>query len=249
MNITANGLVLSEVAVRDNDKILTILMEGIGKISAGARGAKRMKSPLMPIAQPFVYASFNLYSKGEKYYIDGGEQLASFYELRGDLVKLALASYVTELARIVTEENNPDDEVLRLSLNTLYALCKLKKEPALIKAAFELRLMSICGYLPELSGCAACGREQGPFCFDFAECGLLCQACAPHAVGPLGSAPLSEGTLAAMRYVLAAPANRVFSFQLDARGIAEMGVITERYLIQQIDREPRALTFYRQYTL
>lgn len=245
MNLTVKGLVLAEVPWRESDKILTVLAEGMGKITLSARGAKRVQSPLMSISQPFAYASYNLFQKGERYLIDSGESLASFYELRFDLGKLALGNYITELARMVTEENSPDDPVLKLCLNSLYALCKTQKPVPLVKAVFELRLMALCGFLPEVEGCSACGKEAGSFCFDFEHCGILCEQCAAKVAGAWGRISLSEGTMEAIRYILSAPSAKMLAFDLSKRGLEEIAAVAERYLILQLGREPKSLGFYR----
>lgn len=54
-----------------------------------------------------------------------------------------------------------------------------KADLRVIKAVFELRTMSECGFLPQLVYCRDCGTYDGPaFYLDPAEGCLLCESCA-----------------------------------------------------------------------
>ena len=48
--------------------------------------------------------------------------------------KLALCSYFAEVAEAVAEEGRPDQALLSLLLNSIYALDRLNKPPALVKS-------------------------------------------------------------------------------------------------------------------
>lgn len=52
-----------------------------------------------------------------------------FEGVRGDLEKLALASYFAEVTETLAEEGQPEPELLSLTLNSLHALDKLSLPP------------------------------------------------------------------------------------------------------------------------
>ena len=83
--------------------------------------------------------------------------MEQFRPLRSDIDLLALGSYIAELLEAVSNENVAEPEILQLGLNALYALANKLCPPKQVKAAFELRLMCLSGYRPELEQCA--GRE------------------------------------------------------------------------------------------
>lgn len=91
--------------------------------------------------------------------LDEASTLELFDGVRQDIVLLSLASYLTELAEAVCAEETVSPEILSLLLNALYALCYLGKEPRLVKAAYQFRLLALAGFEPLASACAVCGRE------------------------------------------------------------------------------------------
>ena len=126
-------------------------------------------------------------------------------------------------------------------VNALYALSKLKKPPRLVKAATELRLAAIAGYMPELSGCCVCGRED-PDRFSIADGTLECAGCrASDGV----RMPLSPASLAAMRYIVSCPDKKLFSFTLTGAAEKELCDAAESYLLTQLERSFYTLDFYK----
>ena len=128
-----------------------------------------------------------------------------------------------------------------LILNALYALAKLKKPPQLVKAATELRLAALAGYLPELSGCCVCGDPE-PDRFSIADGTLECASCrASDGV----RMPLSAASLAAMRYIVSCPDKKLFSFALTGAAEKELCDAAESYLLTQLERSFYTLDFYK----
>ncbi len=244
MVISAKGIVLKEVQVGDGDKILTALLEGVGKVSISAKGAKRVNSRLLPLAQLFSYAEFELYQGKKMYSLNGGEPLMSFLELRQDVVKFALATYMAELVLYVTNEQNPDDEILRLILNGLYALCKFQKPVAFLKAAFELRLLCACGFQPELFCCRECGEVVEEVAFDFDSSSALCERCYSRRGGE-GSVILQPALLKLLRYLITCDPKKLYSVSAEGETLKGLSGFCEDFLIRQLGTVPKTLNFYK----
>ena len=159
-----------------------------------------------------------------------------------ELEKLALASYFSELLEETSDEDVASPDMLRLGLNALYALSKRLYPDVLVKSAFELRLMALAGYAPQLAACAGCARGEGAV-FDVKNGVLLCSACA--ALHPGGAhAPLTPGMLGAMRYILGADLKKLFSFHIGEEELSALAALTERYVSVQLDRGFKTLSIY-----
>ena len=56
--------------------------------------------------------------------------------------------------------------------------------------------------------------------------------------------PVSPGVLAALRYLLASPLEKCFSFSLSPDGLKELGYVAEAFLLAQLQRGFKTLDFY-----
>lgn len=244
MHITTRGLVLREVAYKEADKILTVLTEEGGKRTVKARGCRRKGSALAAPSQLLVWSDMNLFEYRERYNLQEASTLEEFRGLRGDLEKLALGSYFAEAVETVAQEGVPQPELLSLILNSLYALDKLDKPAALVKAAFELRLLCEAGYEPMVECCAVCGAEnpEEPR-LDLSQGVLHCSRCHTESGGI--SMPLTPAALDALRYIIGASPKRFLSFELAGDGLQRLADLTEAYLMTQLERGFRTLDFYK----
>ena len=246
MHINTQGLVLREVNYKEADKILTVLTAEGGNRTVKARGCRRKGSRLAACAQLLVYSEMTLFEYRDYYTLNEAESLQQFWGVKADVEKLALGSYCAQVLEAVAEEGRSDPKLLSLILNTLYALDKLNKPQALVKAAFELRLMCLAGYEPLLDACAVCGvpaPEQPQL--SLSEGVLCCGRCRAGAgEGPF--LPLEVGTLEAMRHIVYGDPKRLFSVPADGAALACLAEVCERFLTGQLDRGFQTLDFYKQ---
>ena len=238
---TTRGLILREAKYKESDKILTILTETEGKLTAKARGVARTRSKLSAATQLLCFSELTLFGNKGYWTINEATTVEQFRGLRGKLELLALGSYIAELLEAVSDEDCPEPEILQLGLNSLYALSEGICPPEQVKAAFELRLMCLSGYRPELEGCANCGRadiENGWLLPAHGE--LYCSDC-PR---PDGLA-VDADVIRAMRYIADAEPKKVFAFKLDAEALRRLGQVCEAYLLYELDRGFASLDYYK----
>ena len=241
MFLKTDGLVVRQVNYKDNDQILTVLTKEHGLMTLKARGVRSRSSRLKGACQLLAYSEFTVFENRGFHTIDEANAIQMFPELRADIELLSLASYFAQVAEVLSQEDMPNPELLSLTLNALYALCRRLCTPELVKAAFELRAACLGGYTPELSGCAVCGDPE-PDRFDVRG-GILC--CASCSAGEGLRLPVSPGSLAAMRYLVSCDAKRLFAFRLEGRAMKELCDLTETYLQTQLERGFYTLDFYK----
>ena len=241
MFLKTDGLVVRQVNYKDNDQILTVLTKEHGLMTLKARGVRSRSSRLKGACQLLAYSEFTVFENRGFHTIDEANAIQMFPELRTDIELLSLASYFAQVAEVLSQEDMPNPELLSLTLNALYALCRRLCTPELVKAAFELRAACLGGYTPELSGCAVCGDPE-PDRFDVRGCILCCASCS---AGEGLRLPVSPGSLAAMRYLVSCDAKRLFAFRLEGRAAKELCDLTETYLQTQLERGFYTLDFYK----
>ena len=195
---TVNALVLREVRYKEADRILTLLTDTDGKITVKARGALRKSSKTAAATQQLTYSEMTLFGNLGRWTVNEATVKEGFDGLRTDIGSFALGCYFAECADALSVEDQPDAPLMQLALNCLYALSRGMYTPEHIKAAFELRLMCLAGYTPELSHCAVCGEEEPGDPVLMLERGCVC--CRRCAAGAGQTVKLDTASLNAMRF-------------------------------------------------
>lgn len=240
---TMRGLVLREVKYKESSKMLTVLTPE-GKISAEARGALRKGSRIAGASQQFTYSDLTLFENRGRHTLTEGSVVEDFAQLRERFEDFALAAYIAELLDAVSLEGSGDEAVLRLGLNTLYALSRRLYPSEHIKAVFELRLMCLAGFAPEVERCASCGRPDVEYPRLSLYGGAVhCAECPPPAPGL--TAVLCPASLAAFRHVVHAEEKRIFSFTLEESAARRFYAACESFALCQLDRGFATLDYWK----
>lgn len=258
MLFEVKGVVIRAVNLSESDRIITILTESHGTISAYANNSRSLKSRYMAAAQLFCYGSYVLYKKGERFWVREVELIESFFGLRDSVERMALAAYFCEVLFDVTTAD-ADPETLRLTLNSLYAIANGRAPLGKIKAVFEFRLAASIGFMPDLDGCSECGRSDTRLYLDVLDGIAVCPDCreyvsAEHREGEIlytGEENrrviliLSETVCATMRYVISAPQERLLAFRISDEEEAAFELAAEQYLLHHVETGYDTLKFYK----
>lgn len=241
--IRVEGVVLREQPVKEQDRLVTILTDEQGLLRAFANGARNPKNRNLAATSLLTYGSFSVAeSASGTLTVRESNVKESFFELRSDLVRLSLAQYFAEIAADLAPAGDPAGEMLSLLLNAVHLLSRGKKDPEIIKAAFELRFCALAGFMPSLVACASCGEyesEMMKFCPVSGR--LYCESCTPNEP----AVPVSLSVVCAMRHICFSEPNRVFSFQLGDAAKEQLADVCERYLRAVSAHTYKTLQFYK----
>jgi DNA repair protein RecO (recombination protein O) len=244
MQIKTDGLIIREINVGEDDRIVKILTRDNGVIQASAKGVRKFKSHCSAAVRLLCFSHFTLFRGREKYIINDAEPIQLFIGVHKDLEKLALSQYFAELCGVLAPEEENAEFFLRLTLNALHMIETNKHPLPLIKAAFEMRILSLAGYMPDLVACFSCGEYEADIMYLLPVSGnLCCKNCLQSDVAAL---PLSRGALAALRHTVFADFERIFSFTLTDSAMRELEQASERFLLCRLERSFNTLEFYRQ---
>ena len=227
--IVTPGLVLKETRYKESDRIITILTPGLGVISASAQSSLRLKNKLFSACGLFCYSEFVLLPGRNMYTVREAES------------KNVL--YMAEMAAALSPTGEEAEKELRLLLNCLYMLSEKKADLRVIKAVFELRTMSECGFLPQLVYCRGCGTYDGPaFYLDPQEGCLLCAACAQKAGKTCN---LDAGALFALRHICLVEDKKIFAFKISVGSLAKLAIAAEQYALTHLDKPLKSYDFLK----
>ncbi len=256
-----DGLIIRTRDMGDHDRYLTVLTAAEGRMTLLAKGGRGLKGAQVPVSQLYTYANFEYYQRGDFRILKGGTPIEPFYGLTEDLDRLNLAAYFCEVAYELSDEGEPADDLLRLLLNSLHAVSRNRYPQEQIKGAFELRAAALSGYAPDLSECRACKKtESDLFYLDVMNGSLICPECLSRAGGNVKKGEYADelreaeilsrlpaAALAALRYCLHAPLNRLFAFELaEQTDLQAFAKLTETYLLSHIGHGFETLRFYQE---
>ena len=243
MPIATTGLILRQVKVGEADRILTILTPDLGVISASAKGSLRLKNKLFSATGLFCYSEFSLTSGRSHYFIDTAQIKNVFHGISASVEGMGLASYMAEIAGELSPAPPESEAQLRLLLNCLYMLSEQKRPVRMLKVIYELRSMTLAGYMPDVLACSGCGQyDGGEFYLDPVEGNLLCAACAEKA---RHIPNLDEGALYALRHICLTEDKKLFSFSLSENSLKQLSRVSEQYLLAHLEHKLKSLDFLK----
>lgn len=245
MKIYVNGVIIRETDLGEHSKVIKILTAEKGIISAVVKNRSNLKNKNTAIVQLFAYYGFSLYVGKKGYIVDESEILELFWGIREDLNRLALAQYFCELCLALAPEENHADDFLRLFLNSLFYLSNKKKTESFLKAVYEVRACSICGYMPNLVGCHICKVYKEPDMRFMIEKGnLVCEKCVSPEELRKGFL-LTSGLLDSLRHIVYSPIDKLFSFSISKETESVLSDVCEKYVYAHVGEHFKALKFYK----
>ena len=247
--IKTNGIVLSETQINEGDKMLTIYTDKFGIINAKAPGAKSLKRKDMAGINMFALGEYILTKNKQIYVIRECNIVTHFFDIKKDITTLSIGCYILEALKTVGTPEQPDNDLLRLALNCLYALSNNLKDPYLIKAAFEVKICVVMGVMPDMKYCMFCGEEikGGEYvCYDFENHILSCTDCMD--INTQNVRKIFFSTYKCISYIAESELNTFLNFSLNEVYIKELSEISEKLFLSQIDYTPKTLTYLKSIT-
>lgn len=240
----SDALVLREVRYKEADRILTLFTYDRGIVTAKARGAVRKSSRIAAATQQLTLSEMDFFENKGRLTVQEAVVKEPFEGLRMNFENYTLGCYFAECIEAFVQEEQPDADAFQLILNSLYAVSHELCSPLLVKAAFEIRLMCLMGYAPDLSGCCYCGKTDPVLPVLGVQSGhICCRECRKNGLGE--GMFLCNASLGAMRYIATAPAKRLFSFSLPEEALTRLNLATENYLAAQSGRRFSTLEYWK----
>ena len=172
------ALILKRSDFGEADRLLTVYTPSAGKLRLLAKGVRKPTSRKAGHLELFTHSRL-LVARGRSLdIITQAETIETFRPLRQTLWRAACAYYTAELLDSFSAENEENRLLFDLLLVTLKRLSR-ESRLKLVLRFYELRLLELVGYRPQLFRCLKCGAQIEPVenFFSPAEGGVLCPRC------------------------------------------------------------------------
>lgn len=248
MHFKTTGIVLKQRGCLNEQKYITLLTPERGLLDSRVRVFGQVNKSVFRNINVLGYYHFNIFDGRHGCVIDSAEAIEQFFDLRYDPEKLALAQYFCELTYLLVPSKQRAARHLNLLLNSLWLLQKNRYENRFIKCVFELRLLSLSGYMPNLVCCKVCCSYEKEKMFYVPTQGILvCSDCL-KAGSYGGEIKLTKPVLHAMRYIIYKDDKDIFKFKLEASQLDFLSKLIEKIVMIYVEKELVTLKIYHQFT-
>jgi DNA repair protein RecO (recombination protein O) len=237
----SEAIVLRRSDFGEADRMLTLFSRRYGKIRALAKGARKPQSRKTGHIELFMRTDF-MFARGRNIdLITQAELVEAYPRLRQDLVRTTYASYIVELLDRFTVDGDADYRKYNLLAE---ALGWFAESSNLLVAArvYELQLLSLAGYQPQLFRCVKCGQpitEQDQF-FSAELGGILCPDCRQEDARAM---PVSAAAVKVLRHLQSHPWESVRRLQLRRDLHTELEGVMHHYLRYVLERDLKSVSF------
>jgi DNA repair protein RecO (recombination protein O) len=246
---STDAIILSRRDLGEADRLLTIFTPRHGKLTVIAKGSRRTKSRSAPHTDVLQLTRLDLAKGRDLDVVTSAQSIVSHQRFRTDLEAYGAASYMAELVRNLTEEDQEQRQVFDLLKSSL-ALLDQGIDAWLMMRHFELSLLDALGYRPELYRCVGCGEEIQAVtnAWSPAMGGVLCASCAAQDRAAVPMSVNAQKYVRTMHRSGPAPLVRI-SLGERERGEIETALVNYlRYVSERDLSSPRVIASMRRAT-
>ncbi len=195
------AVILRTYKLAEADRVVVLLTRNSGKVRAVAKGVRRTGSKFGSRLEPGSYVDLQLRSsRGDLELVTQAETIESHPNTRSDLRRLGHAAALLEAVDQLSQVGKPDARLHDMLVGGLRVI--EEKDPALVVAAFYLRLLAHEGVSPELDRCVVCSEPLERLYWSAEAGGVRCGSCG-------GGRFVSDESLTVTRAVLGGGLNAV----------------------------------------
>src|SRR5574340_17140 len=232
--IKVEAVVLRHTDWGEADRILGIYTREAGKLRAIVKGARKLQSRKAGHLEPFTRVQLMLARGRDLWIITQAETVDAFLPLREDLQRIGQASYVVELLDRFSYEEGPNRLMYSLLVDTLGRLAGVD-EPFLAVRYYELHMLDLLGFRPELVNCVRCGgliQAQDQF-YSVLLGGILCPNCGPF---ELSARAISVQALKFLRHIQRSSFTAAAKAQIPPSIQSEMEAVLQNFMTFHLER-------------
>ncbi|MEW9122900.1 MAG: DNA repair protein RecO [Thermotaleaceae bacterium] len=234
MLIKTDAVVLKQSKFGEGDRIITLFTKKLGKVQAVSKIAGKAKGKYSIGTQIFSYGEFLLFKGRDLYQISQVDLRDSFYNIQKDVTKLAYGAYLLELTMASIEEGQTNNRLFQLLVELLDFFSKSTKNYETLTKAYEMKLLYLTGFKPELQHCVHCSQASKDILkFSSLEGGVLCSDCFsqdPYAMR------ISRVTVRVMEYLISQDLAQIAKLMIKPEVMTELDKILRHYISTHLEK-------------
>ncbi len=240
----ATGIIIQSFDYGESDRIVTLFTREHGKMKGIAKGARRSRRRFSNSLELFCHVRILFFEREDRPLtrIDQSDVVEFFPAFSQDIVKMGYGSYFVELVDAMVGEREAHREVFDLLRTSLSMVSGMKPREEMLRI-FEIRLLSLLGYRPNLNSCIQCRRPLDRLeqvYFVPLRGGIFCGRCCPTNGDFFG---LSMGTIRVLQKSMETDLSKIRRVRFSPSSLAESGEILPRFIRHHLNRELKSLRF------
>ncbi len=240
------AIVVRSMDFSESDKIVTFFTRGFGKLRGIAKGAKKSKKRFGNSLELFSHSNLFFFEKENLGLarINNCNMIETYARIQKDIKKVACGSYFLELIDGLMGEREKNAAVFSLLADSL-SLINCQDLGTGIARIFEIRVLSLLGYQPQLERCLVCGQmlsNKERFWFSPLRGGIVCNTCSTN-LGKLS--PTSTGTLRMLILARDMEFKKVHRLVFSKQALRESEDALTSFIRCQMGKEPNSMRFLK----
>lgn len=238
-------LILRRRDFGEADRILTVLTPGHGRRDVIAKGARKPISQRTGHVELYTLAEMQIGVGRDLDIATQATLINPWLPLRENLQRGAYAGYAAELLIRFTGDAGDEPAALFELLQMTFEALSNDADPRLAIRYYEIRLLEIVGFRPQLQNCVITREPIEPQdqYFSYEGGGAVCPAAARGGGGAL--VPLSLDALKVLRYIQRTPYDEVKILKVGASLHAELERVIQGYIVYLLERRLESVDFIR----
>ncbi len=237
-NYQTEAIIIKKTKLGEADSIITFYTPHLGKMQGFAKSVRKSKSRLAGHLELLTYSQVSLARGKNLDTITGSQTINTFLPLKSDLWLTSCALYTTELINQFTADHVENYPLFQLLLEAMEHLCQAD-DKELVLRYFEMHLLELAGYRPQLRECVSCHQALTPTTNSFSAStgGMLCSDCS---LSQPVTYPLSVNAQKVLRLIQDSDYNTASRLKINTTLSSELEKMISGYLKYLLEREVKS---------
>jgi len=235
------AIIIKKIKLGEADRILSLYTPHLGKIRVVAKGVRRPRSKMAGHLELLTHSLVSLARGRNLDTVIGSQTINSFLPLKSNLQLASQALYAVELVDLFTADNDENYPLFQLLIETMHNLCQGNNNELTLRY-FELHLLNLVGYRPQLGQCVSCHSPLKAITNSFSPSagGVLCPNCHQN---QFYSYSLSVNALKVLRFLQSNDDDTISQLKIGPELCQELDGVMRNYLKYLLEREVKSVAW------